>query len=104
LTQQGDTLFATWFTYDHDRTPLWLAVTALKTGPGMYSGSLFRTTGPAFNAVPFNPSNVVGTAVGTASFAFSDGNTASFAYIVNGIAQTKPITREVFRAPGTLCQ
>jgi hypothetical protein len=104
LTQQGDTLFATWFTYDHDRTPLWLAVTALKTGPGMYSGSLFRTTGPAFNAVPFNPSNVVGTAVGTASFAFSDGNTASFAYIVNGVAQTRSITREVFRAPGTLCQ
>jgi hypothetical protein len=104
LTQQGDTIFATWFTYDHDRTPLWLTATAPKTGPGVYSGSLYRTTGPAFNAVPFNPSNVVGTVVGTASFTFSDGNTASFAYLVNGVAQTKPITREVFRSPGTLCQ
>jgi hypothetical protein len=104
LTQQGDTIFATWFTYDHDRTPLWLTATAPKTGPGVYSGSLYRTTGPTFNAVPFNPSNVVGTVVGTASFTFSDGNTASFAYLVNGVAQTKPITREVFRSPGTLCQ
>ncbi|HWZ74293.1 MAG TPA: hypothetical protein VN326_22795 [Casimicrobiaceae bacterium] len=70
----------------------------------MYSGSLYRTTGPAFNAVPFNPSNVVGTVVGTASVTFSDGNTAGFAYLVNGVAQTKPITREVFRSPGSLCQ
>ena len=38
------------------------------------------------------------------SFTFSDGNTASFAYTVNGVAQTKLITREVFRSPGTLCQ
>jgi hypothetical protein len=104
LTQEGDVIFATWFTYDHDRTPLWLIVTAPKTGPGIYSGSLLRTTGPAFNAVPFDPMKVVGTAVGTASFIFSDGNTASFAYTVNGVAQAKPITREVFRSPGTLCQ
>ena len=104
LTQQGDVIFATWFTYDHDRTPLWLIVTAPKTGPGIYSGSLFRTTGPPFNAVPFDPMKVVGTAVGTASFTFSDGNTASFAYTVNGVAQAKPITREVFRSPGTVCQ
>jgi hypothetical protein len=104
LTQQGDTIFATWFTYDFDRTPLWLTVTAPKTGPGVYAGSLMRTTGPAFNAFPFNPTKVVATVVGTASFTFSDGNTASFFYAVNGVAQTKPITREVFRSPGTVCQ
>jgi hypothetical protein len=38
------------------------------------------------------------------SFTFSDENAASFAYTVNGVAQTKPITREVFRSPVTLCQ
>jgi serine protease len=104
LTHQGDTIFATWFTYDHDHTPMWLVVTATKTGPGIYSGDLFRTTGPPFSAVPFNPMAVVGTKVGTASFTFSDGNNAAFAYTVNGVSQTKPITREVFRAPGTVCQ
>jgi hypothetical protein len=35
---------------------------------------------------------------------FSDGNTGTFAYTVNGIARTKPITRQVFRAPGTVCR
>jgi hypothetical protein len=42
--------------------------------------------------------------VGTASFTFLHGNSATFAYTVNGISQTKQITREVFASPGTLCQ
>jgi predicted dienelactone hydrolase len=104
LTHQGDIIFATWFTYDGDGTPLWLAVTAPKTAPGMYSGTLYRVTGPPFNAVPFNPGMVVPTAVGNATFSFSDGNNASFAYTVNGVSQAKAITREVFEGPGTICQ
>ena len=104
FTHQGDTIFATWFTYDHDHSSIWLVVTANKTTPGTYTGTLYRTTGPAFNAVPFNPAAVVGTSVGTATITFGDGNTASFAYTVNGVSQTKAISREVFRPPGTVCQ
>ena len=104
FTHQGDTIFATWFTYDGDHTPMWLVVTAGKTGPGLYTGTLYRTTGPAFNAVPFNPALVVAAAVGNATFTFSDGNTATFAYTVNGVSQSKAITREVFHNPGTVCQ
>ncbi len=104
LAHEGDTIFGTWFTYDHDRTPMWLVTTATRTVTGTYVGTLYRTTGPPFNAVPFNPAAVVGTAVGTASFAFANGNSATFAYTVNGVAQMKTITREIFRAPGTVCQ
>jgi len=104
LTHQGDTIFATWFTYDVDHSPMWLVVTATKTAPGVYAGTLYRTTGPAFSSVPFNPANVMATAVGTATFTFSDGNDATFAYTVNGVSQAKAITREVFQNPGTVCQ
>ena len=104
LTQQGNTIFATWFTYDLDGTPLWLSATTPKTAAGVYGGTLYRTTGPAFSAVPFLPANVVTTAVGTATFTFTDGNTGTFAYTVNGVSQSKPITRQVFAAPGTVCQ
>ena len=104
LTHQGDTIFATWFTFDVDNTPMWLVVTAGKTAPGVYSGTLYRTTGPPFNAVPFLPSDVVATAVGDATFTFSNGNAATFAYTVNGVSQTKAITRQVFVPPGTVCQ
>jgi predicted dienelactone hydrolase len=104
LAHEGDTIYATWFTYDHDHTPMWLVVTATRTMPGTYAGTLNRTTGPPFNAVPFNPAAVVGTAVGNATFTFANGNSATFAYTVNGVSQVKTITREIFRASGTVCQ
>jgi hypothetical protein len=104
LTHQGDTIFATWFTYDLDGTPMWLVGSAPKVTLGNYAGTLYRTTGPAFNAVPFDPAAVAGTNVGTFSLAFTDGNTGTFGYTVNGITQTRPITREVFATPGTVCQ
>jgi hypothetical protein len=108
LTHQDDTIFASWFTFDRDRSPMWLVVSAPKTAPRTYSGTLFQLTGPPFNAVPFpplgSPGGANGTSVGTATFTFSDGNSASFAYTVKGTSQTKAITREVFQPPGTVCQ
>jgi hypothetical protein len=129
LTQEGDTIFGTWFTYDVDGTPLWLSVTAtpttaatvrkdygspmpppmsppitLQAAPTAFSGSLVRTAGPAFSAVPFNPNLVTRSVVGTATFTFTDGADGTFAYTVNGVSQVKNFTREVFVAPGTACQ
>ncbi|HLX23959.1 MAG TPA: hypothetical protein VKR38_11470 [Usitatibacter sp.] len=96
LTQQGDVLFATWFTYDVDGTGLWLVMsTSTRTG-NAYTGALYRTTGPAFSASPWNGSGVTTNAVGTATFTFTDGNTGTFASTVNGFTQTKPIVRELF--------
>lgn len=110
FAHQGDIIFATWFTYDVDGTPLWLSATARKTGPGVYAGALNRTNGPAFNAVPFLPANVGLTPVGTVTLTFVDGNNATFAYTIalNGpassVTQTKQIVRQVFRTRGTMCQ
>jgi hypothetical protein len=104
FTQQGDTIFATWFTYDADGTPMWLSATAPKSATRTYGGTLYRSTGPAFSAVPFLPGSVVLTPVGTLTLTFADGNTATFAYTVNGVSQVKSITRQVFRTPGTVCQ
>jgi hypothetical protein len=106
LAHQGDTIFATWFTYDLDGTPMWLVVTAQKTGTGVYAGDLYRTSGARFDA--FDPASVVAAKVGTASFAFADGNSAMFTYSVQYAPLpgpvTKTITRDIFTAPGTVCQ
>jgi hypothetical protein len=110
LTQQGTTIFATWFTYDANHNPLWLSVTAPQTAPNTYAGTLVLTGGPAFSAVPFDPAKVTRTLVGSAMFTFTDGNTGTFSYAVdlgdgvNKATQSKAITRQVFRAPGTTCQ
>ena len=59
FAHQGNTIFATWFTYDLSGKGLWLVDDRAQTAPGVYSGTLYTTTGPAFDAVPFNPSQVV---------------------------------------------
>lgn len=104
LTHQGDTIFASWFTYDLDGSAMWLVAITQKTGPNAYTGGLYRTTGPAFSSVPFDPQRITVTQVGSATFTFADGNNASFAYTVNGVAGLKQITREVFRTVGNYCQ
>jgi serine protease len=109
LTHEGDTIFATWYTYDHDRTPMWLVTTASRTGGSTsYAGELYRlTAGPSFNAMPFppigSPGGASGSIVGTAAFSFADGNNGTFTYTVNGKTQAKSITREVLISPGTVC-
>ncbi len=109
LTDEGGVIFGTWFTYDLDGSPLWLSVTATSSGVQSFSGTLYRTSGPAFSATPFDPNQVLRTAVGSASFTFTDGANGTFAYTANpdamtAISQTKAFTREVFVPPGTVCQ
>ena len=104
LTHQGDTIFATWFTYDVDGTPLWLSATAEQTGAGTYTGALMRTSGPAFRAVPFDPALVTRTPVGTATFTFANGAAGTFAYTVGSVTQSKSIARLLLAPPaGTVC-
>jgi hypothetical protein len=103
LTQQGSTIFATWFTYDRDGKPLWLSVTATPQS-GAYVGILYQASGPAYDAVPFNPANVVLVPIGSATLTFANGNSATFAYTAFGVSQSKAITRQVFQNPGTVCQ
>ena len=63
-----------------------------------------RTAGPPFSAVPFNPNLVTRTTVGSATLTFADASNGTFRYTVNGITQTKSITRLIFAAPATVCK
>ncbi len=105
LTHQGDVIFMVWYTYDAVGAPLWLSASAVKIGPGVYSGTFYQTTGPAFKAVPFDPAKVVRTPVGAMALTFANGSAATFSYTLDGVTRTKAIARMLFRPPaGTLCQ
>jgi hypothetical protein len=102
-------IFASWFTYNFDGTPLWLSATATLVSPGIYTGVLYRTNGPPFDAVPFNSASVGRTPVGNLLLTFANGNSATFAYSVTlgnppvSVTQSKHLTRFVFNPPGTVC-
>lgn len=105
IAHQGDVLFATWFTYDAGNKGLWLVMSdGAKTGTGTYAGTLQRTTGPVFSTGQGVPSQVTRSTVGTAALTFSDASNGVFRYLVNGISQSKPITRLVHSTPATVCR
>jgi hypothetical protein len=105
LAHQGGIIFATLFTYDAAGRPLWLSMSDGKRTTGdNFTGALARTTGPAFNANPFTPitsANI--TQVGTMSFSFTDGDTGTMTYTVNGVSVTKNIQRFEFGAIKPSC-
>ena len=108
FAHQGNAIFATWYTYDVNNAPLWLSALVRQNGAA-YTGTLFRTSGPTFNA--YDASKWVPTPVGSASLAFADGNHATFGYTTDGqgglpvASQSKQVTRFPFAASGgTVCQ
>lgn len=104
LTQQGEILFGTWFTYDRDGNGMWLVMSSgRRTGTNSWSGALYRTTGPAFSSTVFDASKVAHTAVGNASFAFSDADNGTFTAVVDGVTMTKNITRQLYATPAPTC-
>jgi hypothetical protein len=116
IAHQGDVLFAVWYTYDHDGSPMWLVAPEarlvgddmgdmmgmmdmsmmgmVKNAP-MYTGALYRSSKEG--------SRVVMTEVGMATFLFKDRTHAGFAYNVGNVAQSKSISRMEFAQANQEC-
>jgi hypothetical protein len=101
ITHQGQTLFATWFTYDLDGSGLWLSSDAHLTANNTYTGQLYQSTGSPFTA--YDASKFKIGPIGSATFEFTASNAGTFRYTVNGITQSKPITRYLFASPLATC-
>jgi hypothetical protein len=104
FAHNGNTIYATWYTYDSDGSPLWLAA-LMSPGatPGTWSGAVWRVTGAPFGAT-YDPARKVVSTVGSATLAFADGNSATWSYTVNNRSGQKAITRFPFASPPTLCR
>jgi len=91
-------LFAVWFTYRQDGRPTWFVIPG-GTFTGNHThfvGDVYATTGPAYSNATFDPARVTATKVGTATIDFSSYSAATFTYSVNGVTQTKAISRQPF--------
>lgn len=107
FTHQGDTIYATWFTYDELGRPWWLAaVMQQQIGVGVtYGGNVLAFDGPPFGS-KFNAAQVHSRQVGSATVWFGDGNRAVFTSTVNGFSQGKTIERQIWgpAGSGTICK
>jgi hypothetical protein len=99
-----ESTFATLFTYAVNGEPMWYVMPDGPRTPGTatYSGALYRTSGPPFNASPWTGINFA--QVGNMSFTFTDGNSGTMTYTVDGVQVVKQITRQVFSVPKTQCE
>lgn len=88
-----DRVLAAWFTYGSDNKAEWYTIQSGRwVNPKQYDGQLIKTTGPSFAA--FVPGSAVQVqVVGTASLYFTAANNCNLTYTLNGVTQTKTITR-----------
>lgn len=99
LAQHGNNVFGAWFTYAPSGRPLFIVMPGVQAQSfDAFTGTLYTTTGPAYNAPTFDPAQVRVTPVGSATVHFT-GDTATFIATVNGVTQTKTITRQPFGGP-----
>jgi hypothetical protein len=96
ITHQNNAIFAVWFTYGDDGKVIWYPMPGGTWGGNTYTGTLYRTTSSPWLGVPYDSTKLKATAVGTMSFRFLDANTADITYTVDGITQTKTITRQPY--------
>ena len=97
LSQQYHDIFAAWYTYDANGLTTWFTLPGgTWTNANTYTGTIYRTHGAAVLGVPYNPAAFSATAAGTMTFTFTDANTGTMTYTVDGVTQTKPISRIPF--------
>ncbi|HEX4943373.1 MAG TPA: hypothetical protein VFV55_03405, partial [Usitatibacteraceae bacterium] len=98
LTQHpSGQVFAVWYTYAADSGPLWLVMSAGQwVTSRSFRGKLYRTSGPGYTQLPFNPAAVKQNEVGTLTLDFTSAGSGSFTWVVDGVQGTKVITRQAF--------
>jgi len=115
IVHQGDVVFATWFTYRADGKGEWLVMpNGARIDDRTYSGTLYRTRGPAFHTSPWNPSKVTATPVGRATFtvvkeyesteaSYFYREYAMFDFTLDGVSGSNAVTRQEFAWPASVC-
>ena len=95
IAHQFGNVFVAWYVYDATGKPFWYVAPSCTVSGSSCSGTLYRTTGPAFGP-PLDPAKVQAFPVGSAIVSFIDANNAVLSYAVDGVSASKAITRQIF--------
>jgi hypothetical protein len=98
IDEEQGVVVATLFSYGADGRPAWLSASALfEESADTYSGSLYRTSGPAFDARAWSGASA--TPVGRMSVSFDGAHSATVTYVVDGASVTRALEPLTF-GPG----
>ncbi|HUP30729.1 MAG TPA: hypothetical protein VM122_11185, partial [Usitatibacter sp.] len=97
IQEQGDVMFATWYSYGSDGNVTWLYMPAgRKTGASTYAGPVYRTSGVAWVGTRFDGSKTRASAVGSMELTFKDADHAIMTTVVDGISFSQSLQRFPF--------
>lgn len=96
ISQQGRVLFPVWYTYNTQGNATWFGVPGGTWNGNVYTGDIYSATSSAWLGVQYVAASFTVTKVGTMSLTFSDQSNAIMTYTVNGVTQTKAITRQPY--------
>ena len=99
-------VFAIWLTFDADGRGIWVVMPRGERigNSESFSGALYRTTGPRFDAQPWNSATVTATEVGQATLAFAGSGSGQFTDTLHGATQTTEVSRQGAATRWTTCR
>lgn len=101
ISQQSDTLFATFFVYGTGGQAVWysatLAYQSTSAGVPTYGGNLYQTSGSP-QGTPYDPALQKYRQVGTVTVEFGDDSHGLLRYTADGVLVVKQVTRQTFAA------
>lgn len=101
LTQQYGMIFVAVFTYDASRKPIWYFASSCPVSGNGCTGALYSAKGGKPLSAPWGGASPTVTQVGTVTLAFSDANTGTMTYSINGTNGSRSIVRNVFATGAT---
>ncbi len=100
LTEAGNLIFLSWYTYASDGKAMWITGLLTRGSNGEFTGALNRpNAGTPFSQITGPATTFPVPEVGSATLNFSNGETATFTYTLDGITQQKPIVRVQYSGP-----
>lgn len=95
LTQQYGIIFVTMFTYDAGGNPVWYVASYCPVSGSGCTGTLYKTSGGSAPTLPW-VGPITATPVGTITFAFTDASNGTMSFMIDGLAGTRTISKEIF--------
>lgn len=106
IQHQGNLVFLAWYTYAADQQPQWLTSVLLRQPDGSFRGRLNRpVSGTPYTSVPNGDVTAFPVPeAGDVTLSFSNGETGTLGYSVDGVTQSKSIQRLVFGTQVQVCE